>query len=229
MEEFFETKTDTKKSLTIDWSTINNYKKEGSISGLCMALAESHKLLDYFLDKKSYGGSTIYEKVKMAKDIFSDINGLAKAMEVWEDVFSVYDKELAAKDVREAIDQYHQAITDIAESEVYSISLLDRMRSSINYYLVSQPDKFRKIVVWFLLTVILIMVLDNTHIGQTIMSGLVAIINFLFGGLLIAGLIILGIILIVGGVMIYRDRRKNLGKKVKKEEKKKSPFGDELF
>ena len=88
MEDFFEKKpSESKKSLTIDWSTINNYKKEGSIPGLCMALAESHKLLDYFLDKKAYPGRNIYEKVKAAKDTFSDLVGLANAMDTAEALF----------------------------------------------------------------------------------------------------------------------------------------------
>jgi len=72
----------------IDWTTIDDYQNEGTLSGLCMALAECDKLLNYILNSQNYQGRTIYEKISQARARFSDLNSLAKALEIKEDIFS---------------------------------------------------------------------------------------------------------------------------------------------
>ena len=90
MKDFFE-------ETAIDWTTIKDYQGEGTLSGLCMALAESDKLLDYILKNQHYRGKNIYGRIREAKSRFSNLNQLATALETKESIFEQYNKEVKTK------------------------------------------------------------------------------------------------------------------------------------
>ena len=112
MKDFFEENK-------IDWTTIKEYEGEGTLSSLCMALAESDKLLNYILNAQGYRGVTIFEKIHEAKARFSNLENLAKALEVKENIFELYDKEVSKDDIKRAVKYYQEAIVDLVEDKKY--------------------------------------------------------------------------------------------------------------
>ena len=200
MKDFFEENK-------IDWTTIDEYQKEGTLAGLCMALAESDKLLNYILTNQNYRGENIYEKIRDAKNRFTDLNNLAKALEIKENIFSEYEKEISKEDIKTALKHYRQAITDLVEVDKPDIGLLARMNSWFNYYFVYQPGVFRKIAIWFLAIILSLIILDTTHPGQKLVSFLAGLFFKAANWLIIGGIFFRALVIIVIGTIIYFEKR----------------------
>ena len=164
----------------IDWTPIEVYEKEGTISGLAMALIECDKLLNHLLHLKGYKGNNIYERVASAKDAIHDIGGLAYAMEVKDNLIDVFDKNIGEKELRRGIEKYKDSIRDVERSQVPESGIIDTIKRNIDYYFVTKPDRLRRFVLWFLAILVGFLVLDNTHIGQKMVHW----VSRAFGGLI---------------------------------------------
>ena len=193
MVRFFE----DKNREIIDWSLIKEYREEGTVSGYCMALAETYKLLNNFLSDQGYQGE-IKQKIAQARDRFTELKTLLKALEVWQKIFQRYDQKVTIREVEEAISAFQRAIYDLSSETDYAPpSLIDRIKTWVDLHLVKRPANRRQITGYFLLVVIFILVLDNTHFGQKLTAWLAGLLN----GIIIwvigiaTGLILIGLIL----------------------------------
>jgi hypothetical protein len=203
-EEFFES-----GNKIIDWSVIKTYQEEGTISGLLMALLESDKLLNFMLSDMGYPGPSIYHKIKSAKERFTNLPGLMKALEIKERVFSRYEEKVTAREVELAIKEYKQAIIDLSSnSDVAPPSLWERIKAYIDYNYVSQPKNLKNLIIYFLLFFIIIFVLDNTHLGQTIIHGLASYLARFISLIVVIALAILALFIAVVGFIVFLERRK---------------------
>lgn len=203
-EEFFES-----GNKIIDWSVIKTYQDEGSISGLLMALLESDKLLNFMLSDMGYPGPTIYHKIKSAKERFTNLPGLIKALEIKERVFSRYEEKVTAREVELAIKEYKQAIIDLSSnSDVSPPNLWERMKAYIDYNYVSQPKNLKNLIIYFLVFFVLIFVLDNTHLGQTIIHSIATYLARFISVIIVVVLIILVIFIGIVGFIVFLERRK---------------------
>lgn len=203
-EEFFES-----GNKIIDWSVIKTYQEEGTISGLLMALLESDKLLNFMLSDMGYPGPTIYHKIKSAKERFTNLPGLIKALEIKERVFSRYEEKVTAREVELAIKEYKQAIIDLSSnSDVSPPSLWERMKAYIDYNYVSQPKNLKNLIIYFLLFFVVIFVLDGTHLGQTIIHSIATYLARFISVIIVVGLIILAIFIAIVGFIVFLERRK---------------------
>jgi len=192
----------------IDWATIDDYQNEGTLSGLCMALAECDKLLNYILNSQNYQGRTIFEKISQARARFSDLNNLAKALEIKEDIFAEYDKEVSKDDIKKAIKYYRQAILDLAETNRPDLGLGEKIKSWLNYYLTYHPGFFRKLLGWVIGGILLIIILDITHPGQSLVKFFANLFYRTGSWLVTVGIFAGALIIIVLGVIIYLEKRK---------------------
>jgi len=203
-EEFFES-----GNKIIDWSVIKTYQDEGSISGLLMALLESDKLLNFMLSDMGYPGPTIYHKIKSAKERFTNLSGLMKALEIKERVFSRYEEKVTAREVELAIKEYKQAIIDLSSNtDVSPPTLWERMKAYIDYNYLSQPKNLKNLIIYFLTIFILIFVLDNTHFGQTIVHSISSYLSKFISILIVIILIIFAVFIAVVAFISFLERRK---------------------
>ena len=203
-EEFFES-----GNKIIDWSVIKTYQEEGTISGLLMALLESDKLLNFMLSDMGYPGPTIYHKIKSAKERFTNLPGLIKALEIKERVFSRYEEKVTAREVELAIKEYKQAIIDLSSnSDVSPPNLWERMKAYIDYNYVSQPKNLKNLIIYCLLFFVVIFVLDGTHLGQTIIHSIATYLAKFVSVIIVFALIILAIFIAIVGFIVFLERRK---------------------
>lgn len=193
---------------TIDWTTIKDYQEEGTLSGLCMALAESDKLLDYILKNQHYRGKNIYERIREAKSRFSDLNQLATALETKESIFEQYNKEVSKEDIRKAIKYYRQAILDLTESDKPDVGLGGKISSWFSYYFLFKPGVFKRLVFWFVFAVLLLFIFDITNPGQRLVHFFTNLVGAASGWLVTLGIFFGVLIIIVIGVIIYFEKRK---------------------
>ena len=185
-EEFFES-----GNKIIDWSVIKTYQEEGTISGLLMALLESDKLLNFMLSDMGYPGPTIYHKIKSAKERFTNLPGLIKALEIKERVFSRYEEKVTAREVELAIKEYKQAIIDLSSTSD-----------------VSPPKNLKNLIIYCLLFFVVIFVLDGTHLGQTIIHSIATYLAKFVSVIIVFALIILAIFIAIVGFIVFLERRK---------------------
>jgi len=202
-EEFFES-----GDKIIDWSIIKNYQEEGTISGMLMAMLESDKLLNFMLSDMGYPGPTIYHKIKSARERFTSLAGLMRALETKEKIFTRYEERVSTRDVELSIKEYKKAIIDLSSSsDVAPPGLWTKFKSYIDYHYLSQPKNLRQLVIGLLSFIILILVLDNTHFGQRIIHGIASFFSRFISALILAALIVLVIIVAVVGFVSFLERR----------------------
>lgn len=203
-EEFFET-----KNQIIDWSVIKNYQEEGTVSGLLMALLESDKLLNFMLADMGYPGPTVHHKIKSAKERFTNLSGLMKAIEIKDRIFSRYEEKVSTREVEAAIKEYKQAIIDLSSnSDVAPPNLFERIKAYIDYNYISQPKNTRKLLIYFLILIIIIFTLDSTHFGQTIIHSIASFFAKFVSTIAIIALIVLAVVILIVGVIVFLERRK---------------------
>lgn len=206
-EEFFES-----GNKIIDWSVIKTYQDEGTISGLLMALLESDKLLNFMLSDMGYPGPSIYHKIKSAKERFTNLPGLIKAMEIKERVFSRYEEKVTAREVELAIREYKQAIIDLSSNtDVSPPTLWERMKAYIDYNYVSQPKNLKNLIIYFLSFFILIFVMDNTHFGQVVVHYISSYLARFISVIVVGALIILALFILIIGFIVFLERRRREG------------------
>lgn len=191
----------------IDWTPIDQYQKEGTKSGLGMALVECDKLLNHLLHLKGYKGKTIYERIASAKDAIHDLGGLAYALEIKENLLSEFDKEVSEKELRRAIEKYKETIQDVEQSQIPEVGLVDLAKRNLDYYFIGKPDRFRRFVLWFLTIIIGVIVLDNTHIGQQIVHFIAGLFQGAISWLFVVGIII-GIVILLSLIFLAIGKKR---------------------
>jgi hypothetical protein len=203
-EEFFES-----GNKIIDWSVIKHYQEEGSISGMLMALLESDKLLNFMLSDMGYQGPTIYHKIKGAKERFTNLSGLMKALEIKERIFTRYDEKVSTREVELAIKEYKQAIIDLSStSDVAPPGLWEKFKSYIDYQYISQPRNLKNLVIWLLIFLVLVFVIDNSHFGQTVIHAVASVLAKFISFIVVGLLVIVGLIVAIVGFIVFLEKRK---------------------
>jgi hypothetical protein len=191
----------------IDWTQVEVYEKEGTKSGLSMALVECDKLLNHLLHLKGYKGKNIYERVASAKDAVHDIGGLAYALEIKENLLEEFDKDVSEKELHRAIEKYKESIRDIETSRVPESGIIDTIKRNLDYYFVTKPDQLRKWVLWFLVILVCFFVLDNTHIGQKIVHWISKMLGEVISWVWVLAILV-GLILILTTIAMTISQRK---------------------
>jgi hypothetical protein len=161
------------------------------------------------LSDMGYPGPTIYHKIKSAKERFTNLPGLIKALEIKERVFSRYEEKVTAREVELAIKEYKQAIIDLSSnSDVSPPNLWERMKAYIDYNYVSQPKNLKNLIIYFLLFFLMIFVLDGTHLGQTIIHSVATYLARFISVIIVVGLVVLAIFIGIVGFIVFLERRK---------------------
>ena len=197
---------------TIDWKVVEKFEKEGTISGYCMALAECDKLLNFLLERESYGGMRTSDRVKQAQTRFANLSELFKAIEIKANVFEKYEESVSIQDLKDAIRTYRDSINDFVQGQIKEQTIWEKFTAFIQYNLFNRPGFLTNFLVSFLLFVILVLVLDSTHFGQELIHALANFFKSILPVVVIA-IIIFGVLLILMIVILFYSTRKNFIKK----------------
>ena len=192
----------------IDWSVIETYEKEDSISSWSMALAELKKLLEFLLEDQGYIGRTLEEKIRKAKVRFTDLKGLLKGLDIYQKVFERYGETVSLLEIQEAAKALKKAVKDlVSESDFSPPSLIERFKAWLDYSL-AEKEKFYKVALWFLLGIVFVFVLDSTHFGRFFIHWLASLFYSILSWLILAGIVIGAIVILALGTIIFFGRGK---------------------
>jgi len=205
MSEFFEDKNRD----SIDWSTIQSYRQQKTVISLSMALAESNKLLDHILSKQGYCGDRMIDKVQAARARFTKLNSLIDGLEIYEKVFQEYNQEVSIRSIEIAISGYERAIFDLSsETDFQSPTIFGRAKAWIDVNLVAKPANSRKYLILFLLFIILILILDNSHFGQWFIHWLASVLSGILIWVIGIVAIIVFLMLVLSTIISFIEQRK---------------------
>jgi len=191
----------------IDWSVIESYEQEDSNASWAMALNELHKMLDFLLENQGYRGEDLAAKIYKAKARFSNLKGLKRSLEIYNKVFEKYNESVSLLEIQEAERKLKQAVRDVSSKSDFSPpSSLEKFKSYLDYNF--DKLKFYRVSLYLLVTIILILVLDNTHFGQKLIHYFAILFNSIIAYLIFAGIIIVLFGILVIGTIIFFGRGK---------------------
>ncbi|MFH1749577.1 MAG: hypothetical protein ABH837_01635 [bacterium] len=201
----------------VDWKIIDKFEKEGTISGYCMALAECDKLLNFLLEQEGYGGVRTADKLKKALDRFANPEDLFRAIEIKANVFEKYEQAISIQELKDAIRIYRECVNDFVQGQVKESTTWERFISYLQFNYLSRPNFSANFLLGFLSLIILVLVLDSTHFGQSFIRGLANIFKTILPIIIIIA-IILGIFLVLTIlVLLYSGKQKgSLREQIKK-------------
>ena len=195
------------KNEIIDWSVIESYEQEDSNASWAMALVELHKMLDFLLENQGYRGDDLGSKIYKAKERFSDIKNLKKALVVYYKIFDKFNESVSLLEIQEAEKKMKLAVRDLSSKTDYSPpSVLEKFKSYLDYNF--DKKRFYKSAFYLLGIIIVILVLDNNHFGQRLVHNTASLFNFVIAYLLFAGIIIVLFGILVIGTIIFFGRVK---------------------
>lgn len=205
MPEFFEDKNRD----SIDWSTIQSYRQQKTVVGLSMALAESNKLLDHVLSRQGYQGDKMIDKIQAARTRFTKLNSLLDSLEIYKKIFQQYDQDVSTQSVEKAISGYERAIFDLSsETDFQPPTVLERVKSWVDVNLIAQPANSQRYLIYFLLFIVFILILDNSHFGQQFIHWLASILSGILIWVVVIVVAIIFLMLILSTIISFMEQRK---------------------
>ena len=192
------------------WDKVRRFLDEGDLAGLVVSLIEAEKLLNQTLKEKKYPGRNFTERIKSAKDKFSNFSGLLQARKIKRQVCNELKYNLTSMDIEYGINQFKQAIFDLTSEEKSGPSLLNRIMLINEYYLPSKLNFLKKFLVYLVIAFFAILFLANTQIGLEIVRNVVLFVNTIFNWVLIVVLVAVGIIITIIITLLYFERRRRI-------------------
>ena len=202
---------DTFSEHTIEWTVVDEYTSENTVSGMVMALLECFKMLTNLLNIQGYKGKNIYEKIAQARDRFSDLAGLSIALELREKIVEENDFHPDKNIIQTSIRSLRSAVNDISETEVVQAGTWEKLKSFLNYYVLYQKILLKKLLIGFVLLVVVIIILDVSHPGQMIVDVVIKIASGLFNVIfliVLGGGIVLIVLFFVLNYFLKRQKKK---------------------
>lgn len=193
----------------VDWKIVDKFEKEGTISGYCMALAECDKLLNFLLEQEGYRGVRTTDKVKKVLDRFANPEDLFRAIEIKANVFEKYEQAISIQELKDAIRIYRECVNDFVQGQVKESTTWEKFVSYLQFNYLSRPGFLANFLLGFLSLIILVLVLDSTHFGQSFIHVLADIFKTILPVLVIIT-IIFGIILVLTiFILLYAGKQKD--------------------
>jgi len=97
----------------LKWMAIERQLNKDDQSGCVLAVLNADKLLDQALRERGIKGQTMGERMKTAKEIWSNANAVWSAHKLRNQIAHESDHHLAYEDARRAIAGFKQALKDV--------------------------------------------------------------------------------------------------------------------
>jgi hypothetical protein len=95
------------------WMTIEQQLSREDLSRCAMAVLNADKLLDQALRERGVKGQTMGERMKTAKDTWSNANAVWSAHKLRNQVAHEMDSQITYDDARRALGGFKQALKDV--------------------------------------------------------------------------------------------------------------------
>ncbi len=204
-QDFFE----EKHKSTIDWGKIKDYRQSGSKEGLGMALIESHKLLVEMLKRNGYFviSDDFKDNLILARDRFTNFSDLLEAYQFWQSL--VFAREpISELEANKAISAYQKAIYDLSSlSDYQKPGILARLKSWLEINLIYDKVKRARVAIFLLLFVVLVYVLDGSHIGREVTGWLSSFFGQIAFWIIVVGVGIIFVVLIFTSLVNFFEER----------------------
>lgn len=97
----------------VRWHEVEKMMQKGGPTSLQQAVVEADKLVDHCLKHLQVPGDSMGERLRNAKDRFSDYDGIWKAHKVRNQVVHESRKVLLSFEAKQAIERFKRALTDL--------------------------------------------------------------------------------------------------------------------
>ena len=202
----------------IDWSTVEDFLKENTPAGNCMAVIEADKIFNSILKIKGAPGKNVKERVKNIEPYFSNYIGFKKTLAIKQNLIKKTNYTLTKDEAKDSLTIYYQAVADLIETAA-KISFLEKLKIRFRKTFFS----FRKLIRNLLIAIFgffgLVLFLSKTSWGEMLVKKVVWFTETIFLKLLLylgTGLAI--IIVILGTIFYFETRRKEKKEHIKIEE-----------
>lgn len=190
------------------WKKVEKYLTDKSLAGLIVALIEADKLLGSSLEKQGYPGKTTDDRIKNAKERFSNLNGLLEARQTRNDFLKNKEMNITSLDVEDGIASYQQTLLDLQNGGKSRLGIFERFIILMDYYLPSKWKIIRKILLYLVIFFVLVLFLADTSLGRFVVSLIVSLTHVIFSWVLAVIFLILAILIVIIASLIYFERRK---------------------
>lgn len=192
----------------LDWTSVERALEDGTFSGYKMAVIETEKIFRQILEDKKIPGTTCEKQIEYAKNLINLPQRLKNVRATYQKIIQQPHFEINRDETKDVIAVYYQAITDLAESQRSRLSLADRLSLRTKRIIDKTPKQIKRIAIILVLFSFLTLFLGRSSPGKKIAGILVNIANFMvFRVFLALGIISLAV-LIIFGVLYFRQRRK---------------------
>ncbi len=197
------------KEKTLSWDQVEDYVNEKDNGGAAMAVIETEKIFSEVLKKLKLPGKDTDQKVKSAKNLFSNYQSLSLSRSVYKKIVFEVGAEIEVADLKEILTSYHEAIRDLTKAQEKKFTSKERFLMFIKHYIPNPAKTGRNIAIGIIVFFFTIFLLDSTSFGQVMVSSLVKTAHFIFSWVLFTVLLVIGIIIIIiGGILYFESRKK---------------------
>lgn len=161
----------------IDWVYVERSLEEGTYSGYKFAVIESEKILRNVLQQKY--------PIKKMGDAFTQFGKTTNFPEALRYIQSMYQKiiddpgfDISIEDAQNILKGYYQIISELSKKEAAPTTLQDKIKRY--FHKILNENIYIRYLVFFLLTVISVVAIANTNMGNQAASMAVASANFTF-------------------------------------------------
>jgi hypothetical protein len=207
----------------LNWQSVESALEEGSSSGYKIAVLETAKLLSQALEEQNFSGKNFEERLNSAGKIFANKENVNQALEIRQKIIEQPYFDVSAKETKETIANFYQAIIDVTENQSGVLSKLNIFKnfsskfkendtSSCRFFSVSKIFKkgfIKKFIIGLFLFFLIVLILADTGPGQSLTNFIVDIAHFIFYKLLVVAAIAAAIIIAIIGTLSYLEGRQD--------------------
>lgn len=192
----------------LDWTSVERALEEGTFSGYKIAVIETEKIFRQILEDKKIPGTSGEKQIEYAKNLINLPQRLKNARATYQKIIQQPHFEINRDETKDVIAAYYQAITDLAESQRNKLNIADRLNLRAKRIIDKTPKQIKRIAVVLALLSFFTLFLGRTSPGQQTAAVLVGIANFMVFRVFLTLAIISLAVLIIFGVLYFRQRRK---------------------
>lgn len=191
-----------------EWQRVASFLEERTLSGFIAAFIEAHKILDFYLKRKGYPGDNFDQRFNFAKEKLSNPDKFFWAKKLFDDLVSKPKFNTTTLDLEDAILAYKQALIDILGEDKKALSFSEKMLLLYHFYAPRKIPQIKRLGIYFLVFLFLVLFLADTEPGNLIVRGIVDFAHFVFSYLLAILLFLGGLVILVFLIVFYLEKRK---------------------
>lgn len=192
----------------LDWASVERALEEGTFSGYKMAVVETEKIFRQVLEDKKIPGKTPEKQIEYIKSLINLPQRLKASRATYQKIINQPHFEINRDETKDTIAAYYQTITDLAQGPKERLGLAQRWQMRLARFWYKAPQQIKKFGIYLAIFAFVTLFLAKTSPGQETANILVGLANFMVFRIFLTLAIISLVVLIIFGVLYFRQRRK---------------------